>query len=190
MLLPRLKPRRPVLWTSLAGLAAALLMLVLLGSSADGRAFAAEALQTIGAHLVRSTTLPNWSVYLLSLCAVACAWQVGRASGVAPRRTRAPEPAAYLRDRILNVQWEWTYDAHQQPKGLWAACPDCATRLVSFVTRPPEERRIKMFCEHCRTTLLSEPGDREVLIARVLRQIERKRRTGEWRDSQHSVTGP
>jgi hypothetical protein len=175
--------RRKALWIGAAAAGA--------GAGALGLGLAAEAprrwlidgLQASAAHLGHSTSLPNWSVYLLSACALACAWQLRRRGMARPLRERLARPSAYLRDQFLGVQWEWTYDAQQHPRNLWSACPTCATRLVSFVTKPPEERRVKMFCEHCRLTLLSEPGDRDYLHARVARQIERKLRTGTWRDS-------
>lgn len=178
--------RRPALW---AAAAASLLLLGLLLGTPAARALLLQALQAGLAHLGRGTTLPNWSVYLLSACALACAWQVGKASGATPRRLHTPQRAHYLTDRFLDVQWSWIYDANERPKNLWAACPECATRLVSFVTKPPEERRTKMFCEHCRVTLVSEPGDREYLLSRVARQVERKLRTGLWLDSQPTDTG-
>lgn len=187
------KLRRTALWIAVAatGLGAAGLAL---GAEVP-RTWLLDGLRAAGAHLGRSTALPNWSVYLLSACAVACAWQARRLGGVGggggggggtmrPARTAKPTPSAYLGDRILGVQWAWQWDEQQRPKHLWAACPTCATRLVSFTTKPPEERRTKMFCEHCRATLIDEPGDRDYLHARIARQIERKLRTGEWLDSQ------
>lgn len=174
--------RRTALWAA----AAAGLGLVAAGLGAEApRTWLLEAAQAAGTHLGRSTPLPHWSIYLLSACAAACAWQARRwGRPVRPGRAPAsPRPADYQRDRFLGVQWAWHWDERQRPKGLWAACPACATRLVTYVAKPPAERRVKMFCEHCRVTLVDAPGDRDYLHARIARQIERKLRTGQWLDS-------
>lgn len=183
---PMPKLRRTALWTA----AAASLGLVAAGLGAEApRGWLLEAAGTVGAHLARSTALPNWAVYLLSACAAACAWQFRRRPTMGTRRrTRTPQPSDYQSDRFLGVCWSWHWDEHQRPKGLWAACPSCDTRLVSYIAKPPAERRVKMFCEHCRLTLVDQPGDRDYLHARIARQIERQLRTGAWLDSGHRDT--
>jgi len=172
--------RRTALWAAAAaGLG---LVATALGAEAP-RTWLLDAARGAGTHLGGRTALPNWSVYLLSACAAACAWQARRwGRPVLQRRAPAPRPADYQHDRFLGVRWAWHWDEHQRPKGLWAACPGCATRLVTYVAKPPADRRVKMFCEHCRVTLVDEPGDRDYLHARIARQIERKLRTGEWLD--------
>lgn len=144
---------------------------------------AQAAVHSLAQHLGDATTLPTWSLYLLGASAAGLSWQLGRRRSATPAAPAAPRREDYLRDRFLGVLWEWRYNARQAPVDLWASCPDCATRLVSYTTRPPEEKRLKMYCEHCRVNLLSEPGERDYLHARVARQIERKLRTGEWQDA-------
>lgn len=186
------KPRRALRWVASGASVGAVggLGALVLGSEA-ARAQLLQGLRSAGAHLLHSTSLPNWSIYLLSACALACAWQVRRLGRPVLRRTPPPlSPEQYTSDRFLNVQWHWRLDERQRPRQLWASCPDCATRLVSFTTKPPEERRTKLFCEHCRRIPLSEAGDRDYLFARVARQVERKLRTGEWQDSQRSLPPP
>lgn len=144
---------------------------------------AQAAVLSLAQHLGQATTLPTWSVYLLGASAAALAWRLAARRPAGPQAPAEPRREDYVRDRFLGVLWEWRYNARQVPVDLWASCPDCATRLVSYTTRPPEEKRLKMYCEHCRVNLLSEAGERDYLHARVARQIERKLRTGEWQEA-------
>lgn len=179
--------RRPAPWL----VAAAPLGLLAVGAALSGPSTALWPLAlALGRHLTSATALPAWSVYVLGAAAAGVAWRLGRAQTGRPLRTAAPRREDYVRDRFLGVVWEWRYDEQQRPQQLCASCPDCATRLVCFVSRPPEERRIKMFCEHCRVQLLSEPGERDYLLARVARQVERKLRTGEWQDGVRQPPAP
>ena len=88
--------------------------------------------------------------------------------------------SSYSKDYFLNAKWTWHYN-RGVPAGIWAYCPRCDTQLVYSEYYDSGSNRIRLECEHCNSTLVSEVGSRDYLVAKIARQIDRNIRTGEWK---------
>ena len=96
-------------------------------------------------------------------------------------RNTDPTVTDYREDRFFGTVWRWHY-AHGGPDGIWAFCPSCDTVLVYSYQRDFGDLKTTLHCETCNRAILTEPGDRDNLVGKVHRQIDRKIRSGEWKD--------
>lgn len=101
---------------------------------------------------------------------------------------RQPQPDThYFQDTFLGLTWRWTY-SNQTINPPFCFCPSCDTLLIWDITI--SEQYIAHFegksavtsikCEHCHRELYHGDGDQRTIQAQVVRQIDRKIRTGEW----------
>lgn len=128
-------------------------------------------------NLFETYTMPNWLFYLLllsvfyvvvSLCVLF----------VKPREAKV---TSYKQDMFLDIIWRWSYQ-RKEPVDPWCFCPDCKTELIYNYTGSRENQETELFCETCNVAKLRHDGDTKYLMNRVLRLIERKIRTGEWKE--------
>src|SRR6266404_5689108 len=131
-------------------------------------------------HLLTSTlSVPIWLVL------AAAAWIVYSVylmlQGILLRALEPQPHTHYFRDQFWGLTWIWTYSGRTIDPP-WCYCPSCETQLVCVITVPPFydtsiEPTIVISCERCRRTLYEGEGDQH----RVQGQIERRIRTGEWK---------
>ena len=135
----------------------------------------ASALTQAIEHFLAVTAVPNWVLYLLVLAALPSAALLAK-SALRPR----PEVLEYTTDRFLGLTWRWRYRRFGRPDAPWAHCPVCDTALIYNSQSDGSRMRTVLTCESCDRTVLQHEGDAQYLAAKILRQIERKIRTGEW----------
>jgi len=132
-------------------------------------------------HLSQAASVPTWLLYLLYATTAAWVVVVGViAYSVLARKEQLPTYLDYREDRFLGATWRWAY-VGGRPNKTWAYCPSCDTVLVYAENRNYGGWETSLHCETCDRTVLSQPGDRHDLVAKVERQIDRKIRNGEWK---------
>jgi hypothetical protein len=129
-------------------------------------------------NLLATYSIPNWQLYLLLLCVVYAAVSVL----LLLARPRQPKVTSYRQDTFLDIIWRWSYQ-RKMVVDLWCFCPDCNTELVYTYTGSRSDQETELFCERCDITKLRHDGDKTYLLNRVIRLIERKIRTEEWKTS-------
>lgn len=139
-----------------------------------------DLVSSVWAHLTSSASVPTWWLYLLYAAGVAVLVQIGARIHVAVSNNE-PTVAEYQEDTFFGVVWRWS-NAHGGAASAWAFCPKCDTVLVYAEHRNNAGQWFTILtCETCNEPKLTETGDKDDLVARVHRQIDRKMRTGEWK---------
>ncbi|MGB5148320.1 MAG: hypothetical protein WBN86_14470 [Porticoccaceae bacterium] len=135
-----------------------------------------ETASAIWSHLLGTTGLPNWSLYLLAILSInTLAYWISLAI-----KPKGPDVSSYNHDTFLGLKWRWSYISGH-PAGAWAFCPHCDTVLVYYTnSRYDPDYKTVLTCETCNRELLSHEGDKDYLVQKIHRQIDRKIRTGEW----------
>ena len=129
-------------------------------------------------HLKGASGLPNWSLYLLVLIAIQSLLNLIKRL----RKPKGPNISAYNQDSFLGVIWRWSYIGNN-PRNAWAFCPYCDTVLVYSERRAKYSYSIEetiLTCETCNREMLKHEGDKNYLVDKIHRQIDRIIRTGEW----------
>ncbi len=139
----------------------------------------------VSAHLVRSTPVPNWLLYLICGAVVLCVVVIVGAFISAP--PAEPPYKQYRTDNFFGVKWVWRYSG-DDPIGICPICPTCQTVLVygeqmEAIDHWNSAYMVSLFCETCNMRRLHEKGDRTYLNEKIYRQIEVRLRTGTWQDS-------
>jgi len=127
-------------------------------------------------HLFETHTMPNWELYLLLLSVLYVAISII----ILFVKPRQPKVTSYKKDDFLGITWRWSYQ-RKIPVDPWCFCSECNTELVYTYTGSRSDQETELFCENCNITKLRHDGDKTYLINRVLRLIERKIRTEEWK---------
>ncbi len=127
-------------------------------------------------NLLATSIIPNWALYLLLLCVLYVVISVFILSA----KPRQPRITSYKMDDFLGITWRWSYQ-RKTPVDPWCFCSECNTELVYTYTGSRSDQETELFCETCNITRLRHDGDKNYLINRVLRLIERKIRTEEWK---------
>jgi hypothetical protein len=137
-------------------------------------------------HLKGTSGLPNWGLYLLVLAAIHTAINLIRRL----RKPKGPNVTAYTQDTFLGLIWRWSYISNH-PHNPWAFCPYCDTMLIYSEQRDFYSRNVEhtmLTCETCNREMLTHEGDKDYLVNKILRQIDRIIRTGEWKTKIKSDT--
>jgi hypothetical protein len=87
--------------------------------------------------------------------------------------------AHYRQDEVFGVLWEWGDQEYTGDDGFRAFCPKCQAKLL-FVERHEE---LECVCASCDLSLRFPNSDEESYRTAVNTEIERRLRTGEWRQS-------
>jgi hypothetical protein len=130
-------------------------------------------------HLKGTSGLPNWGLYVLVFIALHALINFAKRL----LRPKGPNVSAYNQDSFMDIVWRWSYIG-EQAQNPWAYCPYCDTMLVYSEQRGYPSRRVEqttLTCERCNRALLHHNGDRDYLVAKILRQIDRNIRTGDWK---------
>jgi ribosomal protein S27E len=142
---------------------------------------------SIWSHLKGTSSLPNWSLYLLFMMSIPSVFLVINRM----RKDKGPHISQYTEDSFFGVTWRWHYSFGNSPTNIWAFCPHCETMLVYGYEYPFNgDRTTVLTCETCSRPLLHNRGDRDYLVAKVHRQIDRNLRTGAWKNAFPSTSPP
>ncbi|WP_046030609.1 hypothetical protein [Vibrio vulnificus] len=106
---------------------------------------------------------------------------------------RKKEPGVeelYKSDYLFGADWHWYY-SNGAIKNLWCLCPSCKNELVYSEFKPNRynythdglEPKTDFLCERCDVTRCSLKGDKRYALGTVEREIRRKIRSNEWKDS-------
>ena len=128
-------------------------------------------------HFLGTSEFPNWGLYLLALMSIhTVTYWIARVT-----KPKGPSVAEYNHDTFLGLKWRWSYMSGH-PTNAWAFCPRCDTILVysEVGSRFDQDRKTVLTCETCNCDLLDHDGDKDYLVQKIHRQIDRKIRTGEW----------
>lgn len=133
-------------------------------------------------HLTDSTSVPHWLLGILIL--LSCALIIRVLSRLF-RRLAGPSLHEYREDTILGLPWRWDYGLRGLTN-LWCFCPVCDTALVYHEEQDFSEygngrKVVRLACDHCDTRIKTFEGDKNYLLERVSRQIDRTQRNGDWR---------
>ena len=140
-----------------------------------------RAVSTLWRSLSVPITLPFWLAGVLGAIAISALalWFL-----VLRETRRVPTYKNYKRDYLLNVVWRWDWE-RSGVVSPWCFCPVCDTVLVyasGWGYEHNDQKWVtKLFCETCSTRRGQHDGDRNDLVNRALRQIDRKLRSGEWK---------
>lgn len=140
-----------------------------------------DLLGSVWAHLTSPATVPTWWLYILYAVGAGVLLVVALAVRESFKKTTGPTFTDYKEDRFFGVVWRWRY-AQGGPTGTWAFCPRCDTVLVYSYRHDYGDTKTTLHCETCRVDLATEPGDKDDLVGKIHRQIDRKIRTGDWKN--------
>lgn len=136
--------------------------------------------------LALSSSLPNWLLVVLSFCALAVVFLI--AAIAISRLGGVGEPAvtwrSYRHDHYHGVDWQWSFE-HGSGNVEWLTplCPSCQCQLVR---ESPDYFQSSvafvLHCKHCRKNIAEFKDDYLQVLRDVGLLIQRKVRTGEWRN--------
>lgn len=139
-----------------------------------------NAFGSLWTHLMAQSQWPNWSAYLVSLLA-ASAWFL-----LARRHWRNRKDSTWRFNQLsfLGVVWRWD-STSGLPSAVLSYCPACDTRLV-YEQIPADHyfetpQRLLLHCETCGCERFRIDGNLAYMNARIIREIDRLHRTGEWK---------
>jgi hypothetical protein len=176
---------RPFMKTVLAKTVAAILAATVVGMFA---ALRGPVLRVFGRAWSQTRLSVNWLFDPLPAPRILVIGLLVVAFSLAARRLRsraveelpaAPSPRDYREDAFLGLVWRWTYDSSGQPRSVYPFCPQCDLQLQPGIGL--FHMTTELHCDRCRRELLSCDQDWPNLQARIVREIQRALRTGEWR---------
>ena len=96
-----------------------------------------------------------------------------------------PEFFDYTEDRFYGVIWRWSYNGINNPVDPVSFCPSCDMQLVVHESHGPYLAAgivvTYLFCERCEVEKAETEGKYRQLVGRIIREVERKIRSGEYR---------
>ena len=128
----------------------------------------------LGSVLGYGLTLPVWSFF-----ALVGALLLTRRIMKSVKKPIGPEFHEYVRDSFLGATWQWRWSRDNSVIHLLSICPKCSYELRVVRAGYRASGLCMLGCDHCdyRTPTTEFEG----LTDRVIREIHRKIRTGEWR---------
>jgi len=124
--------------------------------------------------------ISRWFYYLLILCGLIILIRLGMKFLVKPKKQISLRD--YTKDSFFGLVWRWEYIGnmlHRQT--LTAYCPNDDTLLVDNPLREVSTLSKPFYCETCQDVYGPEMETRLGLEGKVMRQIDKKIRSGEWR---------
>jgi hypothetical protein len=139
-------------------------------------------------HLAAHTSVPHWLLYfggvvvlmaaLLVVAAIVARKELARDGQVQPLWR------SYQEDRFFGVVWRWLYAGTSiDTESVRAYCPTCDGLLVYSEGWDLGGGSVLLHCETCNTDRLEDKGTFQLLQGRVVRQVDRKIRTGEFKQA-------
>ena len=146
-----------------------------------------ELLLSIFEWLVSTHETYGWVLVLL--VAMSCPTLIKLVSLIVRKKEPGVEEL-YKSDNLFGADWHWYY-LNGAIKNLWCLCPSCKNELVysEFIpdrfdyTHNGLEPTTDFSCERCNMTRCSLKGNKRYALGTVEREIRRKIRNDEWRDS-------
>ena len=128
------------------------------------------------------TLIPNWSIALLSLCALIVIYRfvINLWYSLFPSK---PSWTDYKSDIFYDLKWVWDYDFEGQIFNLYSLCKHCNFEINLVDEREyPGSRTIwtQYNCESCSKTAGPFQGSNRKIIADVRRRIRQKIRTATY----------
>jgi hypothetical protein len=152
-------------------------LLVLLGSYWVGAWPTIENhFRPLTSYAAGSSSIPNW---IILIGAISFLFTVAAITKHLWLRFSPPGWKDYTSDEILGINWRWRWD-NNAIAGLIAFCPTCDME-VSGYTPEYTEFQTDFYCDRCNRSLQTLNMEPQYIADRVIREIERKVRTGEWR---------
>jgi len=146
--------------------------------------------KTLWSYVTASASVPRW---LLGILILAFSIQVLRVLIRVFRKKAEPSVLDYCEDIILDLTWRWQNYGPDDLTSLWCFCPACDTALIYNEEKDYSEygrgRTVVHFsCDHCGKRVKTFDSDKNYLLQRVTRQIDRSRRNGDWRKRIRTAT--
>lgn len=135
--------------------------------------------------LFSSHGVPGWLIGVAVVLAVPTLWRLFRRR---PQRPREPTYFDYTRDSFEGMTWCWSYYGSEISGEPVPRCPVCQQVLVYRQETVLTGHYGREFgdvtvyrCENCRGDVARCEGTVRTVMARVVRSIDRKLHSGEWR---------
>ena len=141
-----------------------------------------------------SVSIPNWLFVVLVLCAICVVGVIGLLLRV--RFFEPPLPAGsdyrpYREDLVFGILWRWQYAEDGRMWELHCFCPVCDLQLFPRDVGEYRFAPVTMYpCEHCGYESKRVTGSALSVESLVRRHVQRKLRTGEWKNSLPSKPAP
>ena len=133
--------------------------------------------------LLATTPVWNWLIVIFCLCAVVVVGIFALVVYAWIRPDVAPSWRTYRADEFLGMKWRWRYDDNNQIRDLLPFCPHCDFQIVPHdASDSPVSIRTEFRCDDCETHVCTLNSSLPVIEDRVARQIQKKMRSGEWRN--------
>jgi hypothetical protein len=125
---------------------------------------------------------PLWLVALILIVAGVTLKLFRR--GIVTVTTSEPDFTDYIEDSFFGAVWRWHYYAFA-PSQVHAFCPTCDMQLVYHEDRGAFHAagmvQTHFICERCKAPVATIDGYLDDVNARIVREIQRKIRTGEYK---------
>ena len=146
-------------------------------------------IDTVWNHLSSDSGVPFWLLYAMLLAIlfltkkVLVNWSKG-----ASLASDSLKPYHYRKDVFYDVVWRWQYPSEHylQPDNFTPFCPTCDMELV----RQREGRPVVHYCDKCKTEFSVSSESVYSMRDYMTREIQRRIRSGEWRDRILKSTQP
>jgi len=137
--------------------------------------------------IVDNYEIPGWLILIFIALAFPTCIKIIRT------KREKKEPGVfelYRSDLLFGAIWEWSYDG-ERITNLNCMCPKCKGELVyqkhykslRITGYDDEPDNIKLICENCKEVRGKLLGQMDFAIGTVEREIRRKIRTREWKES-------
>ena len=140
-------------------------------------------LKRVGGWFVSSTPTPNWLLILLSFLSLILIIMVLCRTFIREEHTITEDN--YTEDQFHGIRWRWRYGR----SGIWSVVPFCPGCDMQIHPRSdyggnyyPRQEGSKFTCDHCGSFDQFVSVETRHLEDAIIRQIQRKLRTGEWRN--------
>ncbi len=124
-----------------------------------------------------SVSIQLWLLTILLLATIALAILLWNLRSMAKKK---PDYLSYTEDTFFSTRWRWEYSG-TKIINLWCFCPNCDIELVWRYNDIHDMS--SYYCETHKINIFAERGDSGEVLEKVERQIYRRIRTGEWKNS-------
>ena len=139
-----------------------------------------ELILTFPGHLASAASVPWWLIYAAIVLLALLLWRAARRVVNDFAADAAKEsPLSYTTDRFHGLVWRWLIDSDFQPYRISTFCPRCDMQL--HPGSPGYGYPTQFHCDKCGFTSDTIEMEPEPLEKWVIREIQRKLRTNEWK---------
>lgn len=134
--------------------------------------------------LIASYSLPGWAWLVIAVFALIGLVNVYLAL---KGESEQPEFKAYVEDFIHGAKWRWSWDGNQIVN-VWCYCPHCDGTLVyddsSCRNYHFNIQKTDFICENCGHIVVASitGGNQHYATSAIMREIDRRIRTGEYKN--------